>query len=86
VSQAKPTLTDQAEAAFERAITTGEEKDVLEAVRAIYNAARTVVDARGAHQDPVVLGFLIEMAARMRKIEERTGSLQIPPRREGPIF
>lgn len=79
-------LTDLAEAAFERAVSTGEEKDVTAAVRAIYAAARSAVNGREAYQDPVVLAFLVELAGRMRKIEEKVGFLQVPPRRDGPIL
>lgn len=79
-------LTEQAEAAFERAIETGKPKDVQAAVRAIYEAARVTVDQQEAHQDVVVLGFLVELAGRVRRIEERVGLLQTPPRRDGPIL
>lgn len=75
-------LNDAAQAAFERALDTGSEKDVVAATRAIYEAARETIDAREAHEDPVVLAFLIEMAGRIRKIEERVGVLLPPPKRD----
>lgn len=77
-------LTDLAEEAYERATKTGAEKDVSAAVRAIYSAARETVDAKGAHEDPVVLAFLVELGGKIRRIEERVGVLLVPPVR-GPL-
>ncbi len=76
-------LTELAEAAFERAVSSGEDKDVSAAVRAIYTAAQSTVELKGAHQDPVVLAFLIELGGRLRKIEDRVGIILEPPAR-GP--
>ena len=77
-------LTDLAEEAYERATKTGAEKDVAAAVRAIYSAARETVDEKGAHEDPVVLAFLVELGGMIRRIEERVGVLLVPPVR-GPL-
>lgn len=75
------TLDEQAQAAFDRALESGTEQDRLVAARAIYAAADEIVEARESYQDVVVLCFLIELAGKVRKLEEQAGLRLEPPTR-----
>lgn len=74
-------LNDVAQAAFDRALDSGSDKDVGVAARVIYDAAKNAIGERGVQEDPVLLSFLITLARKVRALEERTGTLLAPPGR-----